>query len=423
MYIEDAIKEKKEVTLRGWVSELRDLKKVKFIILRDKSGVLQITIKDKPELEKRFEELTKESYIEVKGKIEESKIAKLGAEMFPSEIKIISKSEQPVPIDISGKIETSLDKRLDWRFLDLRKKEVSAIFSIQSEITHLFREFFRSKGFIEVWPPSIISEATEGGTELFKVDYFGKKAFLAQSPQLYKQLLVLSNLDKVFSITPVWRAELHDTSKHLNEIRQMDIEMANANDETVMKFLEDFIKYLFRELKTKCSKELETLGRDLENPKVVYLTYNEVIKVLNENGLKINYGEDISSDAEKKLSEIYGKNTMIFIKKWPTELKPFYIIPDENNPKLSRGFDMDMGGIEISSGGQRVHKPEILIERIKKSDLNPKDFEFYINSFKYGAPPHAGWSIGLERLTMVVCGLKNIREACLFPRDRNRLTP
>jgi aspartyl-tRNA synthetase len=424
MNIKESLNQKGEIKLRGWAQELRDLKKIKFIVLRDGSGEIQVILKDSSEkLNKVFSELTKESYIEVTGKLTDSKQAKLGKELVPSDICIISKSEQPLPIDISGKIETSLDKRLDWRFLDLRRREISSIFKIESEICRLFREFFTQKGFVEVWTPGIIAAASEGGTELFKVNYLGRDAYLAQSPQLYKQLLTMCNLEKVFLITPVWRAEPHNTTKHLNEIRQMDIEMANADDETVMKLLKEVVEHIIKGVKENCKEELGALNRELKMPKTVMLTYHEAIANLQKAGVAIKDGDDISSEAEKKLAELYGPENMIFLSKWPTKLKPFYIMPEEKSPKLSRGFDMDMGGIELTSGGQRIHIPELLTKRIKECGLNPKDFEFYINSFKYGAPPHAGWSIGLERITMIVCGLNNVREACLFPRDSVRLTP
>ncbi len=415
---------KKEVVVAGWVEEFRDLKKIKFIILRDLSGTLQITLpksKVKPEI---FDiDLTKESVIVVQGTMVDSKEARGGKELIPEKIEILSNAETPLPIDISGKIETDLSKRLDWRFLDLRKPNIAAIFKIESEICKLFREFLRKKGFTEVWPPGIIAAASEGGTELFKVDYLGKKAYLAQSPQLYKQLLTLGNLERIFSITPVWRAEPHDTSKHLNEIRQMDVEMAFSDDKDAMKLLEEVIIYIIKGIKENCKDELKLINRKLSIPKVKRLTYKEAIETLQKNNFEISYGDDISRDAEKKLAQIFGEEVLIFIYDWPTSEKPFYIMPYEKNEKICKGFDMDYRGLELASGGQRIHIPSILTKRIKECKLNPKDFEFYISSFKYGSPPHAGWSIGLERLTMTICGLNNIREACLFPRDRERLTP
>ncbi len=419
--IRDAFKSK-EVSIAGWVEEFRDLNKIKFIILRDFSGTIQITLPKSKVDSKIFNiTLTKESVVSIKGTMIESKQARGGKELIPKEIEIISEAESPLPIDISGKIETDLSKRLDWRFLDLRNPKIAAIFRIQSEICKLFREFFIKKDFTEIWPPGIISMASEGGTELFPVIYFNKSAYLAQSPQIYKQLLTLSKLERVFSINPVWRAEPHDTSKHINEVRQMDIEIAFADEKKAMKLLEEVIIYIIKNIKNNCKEELKFLNRDLKIPSVEKLRYEEIIKRLKKNNFKIEYGDDISSDAEKKISEIFGDDVLIFIDEWPIQEKPFYIMPKDSN--ISKGFDLEYGGRELASGGQRIHDPVLLKKRIKECGLDPSNFEFYINSFKYGSPPHSGWSIGLERLTMAICGLNNIREACLFPRDRERLNP
>ncbi len=416
--------EKDYVTVAGWVQNFRNLNKIKFIILRDREGTLQVTLPKGKVPDEIFNiDLPEESVIKVKGKMVPSKVARGGKELIPDEIEVISIAQQPLPIDISGKIQTDLSKRLDWRSLDLRTKKEEAIFRIQSNICKFFREFFRSKGFVEIWTPEIIAAAAEGGTELFPVQYFEKKAYLAQSPQLYKQLLTLTNLERVFSITPIFRAEKHNTTKHLNESRQMDIEAAFMDDQEVIGLLTDAVKYIVKRIKEENKEELEVLNRDLKVPEVIKITYSEAVSTLKEKGVNIKDGEDLSSECEKKLAEIYGKDNLIVIHSWPTKLKPFYIMPREDNPSISRGFDVDYGGIELASGGQRIHIPELLTKRIKEQGLNPENFKFYIDAFKYGAPYHSGWSIGLERLTMIICGLDNIREACLFPRDRERLTP
>ncbi len=416
--------EKDYVTVAGWVQNFRNLNKIKFIILRDREGTLQVTLPKGKVPDEIFNiDLPEESVIKVKGKMVPSKVARGGKELIPDEIEVISIAQQPLPIDISGKIQTDLSKRLDWRSLDLRTKKEEAIFRIQSNICKSFRDFFRSKGFVEIWTPEIIAAAAEGGTELFPVQYFEKKAYLAQSPQLYKQLLTLTNLERVFSITPIFRAEKHNTTKHLNESRQMDMEAAFMDDQEVIDLLTDAVKYIVKRIKEENKEELEVLNRDLKVPEVIKITYSEAVSTLKEKGVNIKDGEDLSSECEKKLAEIYGKDNLIVIHSWPTKLKPFYIMPREDNPSISRGFDVDYGGIELASGGQRIHIPELLTKRIKEQGLNPENFKFYIDAFKYGAPYHSGWSIGLERLTMIICGLDNIREACLFPRDRERLTP
>lgn len=411
---------KKEVVVAGWVQDFRPLAKIKFIILRDSSGTLQITI---PKANKLFDiEITKESVIIASGKMVPNKEARGGKELIPDKIEILSKAEQPVPIDISGKIKTDLSKRLDWRVIDLRRPEAKAVFKIQSDISKYFREYFIEKGYIEIWTPGIIVAASEGGTELFPVDYMDKKAFLAQSPQLYKQIAVVGGLEKVFMIVPVWRAEPHDTYKHLNESRQMDIEISFANQKDATSILADLMKYIVKNVKKNNSNELKLIGRDLQDLKVKNTTYSEAVEALKKKGLNIKFGDDISTEGEKMLSKMYGEETLIITHDWPSKLKPFYIMPKQGT-ELSEGFDAVYNSIELVSGGQRVHLPDILIKQLEERKLNPKDFKFYIDTFRYGAMPHSGWSIGLERLTMTICGLSNIRDATLFPRDRERLTP
>ena len=232
--------------------------------------------------------------------------------------------------------------------------------------------------------------------------------------------MLACSIERVFTITPVWRAEKHNTTRHLNESRQMDIEIAFADQEIVMKQLEKAVKYIIKNLIKTCEKELKYLKLNLKIPRAKYISYTDTIKLLKKNKIEIIEGEDLSPEAERKLSELYT-DTIIFVHSWPINLKPFYIMPLDNS--TSAGFDAIYQGVEISSGGQRIHIPEILVERIKAKGLDHKNFQSYIDSFRYGAPPHAGWSIGLERFTQALLNLNNIREACLFPRDRDRLTP
>ena len=328
-----------------------------------------------------------------------------------------------MPIDVSDFSKTDLPKRLDYRFLDFHRKKVQAIFKIQDTVARVFREHFKKKEFVEMQPPCIIGAASEGGTDLFEVKYFEKKGFLAQSPQLYKQMLACS-MEKTVMITPIWRAEKHNTVRHINEIRQMDIEAAFHGQMEIMKHVEDVVKEIVSVVLKENSEELELLEVKLKVPKVKYMHYDETIKVLSKNGVKIKHGDDLSPEAEKKLWEIYP-DTLVFVHSWPLKMKPFYIMPtgEDSEAKTSEGFDALYGGIEISSGGQRIHLPELLIARLRANGLNPKDFKSYVDSFRYGAPPHSGWSIGLERLTGALTGQENIREVTMFPRDRDRLTP
>ena len=413
------VSNKKEVFLQGWIHDIRELPKAKFLLLRDITGVIQCVLKQDA---KGFnEKLSLESVVSIQGKVKEAKLTSdeltvNTLEIDVSSIEMLNLAEV-LPIHVFEKdknITTDLSVRLDNRSLDLRKKRVMGIFKIQSEISTSFREFFKKNKFIEIQCPSIIASASEGGTELFPVQYFEKKAFLAQSPQLYKQLAAIS-LEKVFTITPVWRAEKHNTSRHLNESRQMDIEVAFNDDFNVMKYLEECVQFIVNNVIKNCSHELKVLNLKLKIPKSKYLSYEEAIKLC-----KIKYNDDFNAEDEKKLCEMYP-DSIIFTHSWPSSIKPFYILPKDK--KLSKGFDALYGGIEISSGGQRVHIPEILIKQLKDKGLNPKNFEFYVNSFRNGSPEHSGWSIGLERFTMALLKLDNIREACLFPRDRDRIAP
>jgi aspartyl-tRNA synthetase len=422
MYVKDVFGRKTaEAEVAGWVDSIRELGKIRFLVLRDITGVIQVTApkgKVKDDVFDSIKELSRESVIYVKGEVKEAKQAPGGKEIIPGKIILINKAED-IPIDISALSNTELPKRLDYRFLDFHRKKVQAIFKIQSVISNSFREHFFKKEYLEMQPPCIISAASEGGTELFPVQYFEQKAFLAQSPQLYKQMVACS-MEKTFMITPVWRAEKHNTPRHINEIRQMDIEVAFKNQTEIMKELEEVVQFIVKRVLETCKDELETIGaKDLKVPKGVYLAYEEAIKKV---GGKI--GEDFTPEQERQLCAMY-KGDVVFTHSWPSSIKPFYIMPKggDADAKTSEGFDALYLGVEISSGGQRIHLPELLIKRLKAKKLNPANFKGYIDSFRYGAPFHSGWSIGLERLTQQICGLDNIKEATMFPRDRDRLTP
>lgn len=415
------IKSGENVLLKGWVYELRDLAKLKFFLLRDSSGMIQCVVKDKKSMEK-FSELTLESVVEVKGQVKKADVkaefARKDAEIEVSDFEIISKAEA-LPIHVNEKATTTeFSTRLDYRFLDIRKPKVQAIFKVEATIMQAFREFMIGEEVMEAVFPSIISASSEGGTELYKLKYFEKDAYLSQSCQLYKQMLACS-IEKVFTLFTVWRAEKHNTLRHLNESRQLDFEMAFADEFIVMDVLAKCLQYIAKKILEKNKDELKLLKVDLKIPKTKYMTFAEVSDLMKKN--KIEMGkDDLSPEAEKKLGELYP-DTIVLVHDWPLSGKPFYIMPKNKN--LSAGFDAIYKGMEIVSGGQRVHIPELLVERLKAKGLNPKNFTSYIDSFKYGAPPHAGWGMGLERLTMLMLGIENIREVVLFPRDRTRLTP
>jgi len=416
----------KEVILAGWCFDVRSLGGISFILLRDKGGLAQVTAhKDKVsnDILKICEKLHQEDVIAIKGKVVKSAKTKSSVEVIPSEIEIINKSQTPLPLDPREVTKANLDTQLDWRFLYFRTKEAKAIFKIQTTILKAFRNFFLDRGYMELQPPVIISSASEGGAELFTLPYFEKQAFLAQSPQLYKQMGAIS-FEKVFMVVPVFRAEKFDQPTHLNEIRQMDIEHAFATDEDVMKILEEVFVHILKQVKNECNEELELLKRELKIPKLPLkrITYTDAIEMLKKNGEKIEWGEDFSKTQEKVLTKFVGEHTF-FVKDWPAAIKAFYAFPHEDNPKICRAFDLIYDGVEVCSGTQRIHIPELLTRQLKTKGLNPDNFKYYIDAFRFGSPIHSGWSIGLERLSMEITGRSNIKEVTMFPRDRNRITP
>jgi len=411
----------KKVTIAGWLYDDRALGKLRFLIVRDISGEIQVTGFKGETSDKVFESMGKvsrESVVVISGKVKKSDKAPGGREINPESFEVIAVAEQPLPIDVTDFSKTELPKRLDYRFLDLHRRKTQAIFKVESTIMQAYVEFMTKEGAIGAQFPSIISTSSEGGTELFSAQYFEKKAFLSQSCQLYKQMLACS-IEKVFTIFTVWRAEKHNTVRHLNESRQLDFEMAFADEFVVMDVLARCVQYIIKRIIEQNKKELDLLEVKLKAPEVKYLTFDEVSKIMKKNKVAMDK-HDMSGEAERKLEELYP-DIIVFVHDWPIEGKPFYIMPKGKG--LSGGFDAIYKGIEISSGGQRVHIPDVLIERLKSKGLNPKDFKAYVDSFRFGAPPHAGWGMGLERLTMQILGLQNIREVTLFPRDRDRLTP
>jgi nondiscriminating aspartyl-tRNA synthetase len=410
------------LTIAGWVKRTRVLRNISFVILRDVSGEIQVTVKDEG-LRKAVEDLGREDVIKVIGRTVSSQVANTGVEFIPDSIEVVNKAKQPLPFDLFGQVKAELDTRLNYRFMDFRTEHTSAIFKIQNVLLTAFRGFLTDRGYLEFQPPCVIASASEGGADLFMLPYFEKQAYLAQSPQLYKQMCAIS-FEKVYTVTPIWRAEKFNTPTHLNEVRQMDIEQAFADDETVMKVLEEILVHMLKAVKENCSDELALLGREITVPELPFrrITYTEAIEMLQDAGEEIAWGDDFSKPQERKLTELVGKEAF-FLKDWPSVQKAFYAMPYEENPDVVHAFDCIYSGIEISSGTMRIHLPELLKEQLRKKGLNPDNFTHYIESFAYGAPPHAGWSIGLERLTMTVTGMTNIRECSMFPRDRDRLVP
>ena len=415
-----------EVVVCGWVQDIRILGNISFIIIRDREGIAQITLLKKEIGENEYKKLislNRESVICVKGNLKRSSQSKLGFEVLPVKIDILNVSAAPLPMGVIDRVSTDIETRLNSRFIDLRRPEVFSLFRIEASLSKSIRNTLENEGFIEIHTPKIIATATEGGTNLFKVKYFENDAYLVQSPQLYKQMMMAAGFDRVYEIAPAFRAEEHNTNRHLNEFVSIDIEMSFSDDNDAMNMLELVIYNAIDFIRKNNRKDLETINVNVELPERPFprYTYDELLDYVNSKGINMKFGDDFSAEALSIIGEKY--RNFYFITKWPMETRAFYVKPFDDDPKYGRAFDLQFGEREITSGAQRNHIYESLRNNIIKKGLDPQDFKFYLDSFKYGMPPHAGWAIGLERLTMILTNSKNIREVTLFPRDRRRIIP
>jgi len=415
----------KEVVIFGWVLDIRDLGGLRFIILQDREGDVQITIprkKASAEVVKKAEALQRQYSVGVKGTVQKTKMTPRGVEILPNEIKVLGVAQHPLPLDVTGRTPSDIDVRLDARVLDLSRQENRAIFRVQHVALEATRRFLSKSGFIEVHTPRIIASATEGGAALFPVNYYDKQAYLAQSPQLYKEQLVI-DFEKVFEIGHFFRAEESHTRMHTSEFMSIDIEQAFATDNDVMEVLEGLMHYICEAVNDRCQKELKILKHTVEVPETPFkrFTYDQMVNELKKKRAEVTWGEDIPTTALRLLGKLHPY--FYFITDWPKTARSFYIKTREDNPELTEGFDLMWRSLELTSGGSRVDSKDVLVERLKEKGLNPDSFRFHLQAFDYGMPPHAGWATGLARLTMVLTGKQNIREVTLFPRDRFRLTP
>ncbi|HKR57956.1 MAG TPA: aspartate--tRNA(Asn) ligase [Candidatus Nitrosopolaris sp.] len=410
------------VSVAGWIEDIRDIGKVAFLTVRDVHGAAQVLLSG--DILKLAKNTPRQSVIVVSGFLQPGKSTDFPLEIKAEKINILSKASHPLPIDPTGRVKSGLDKRLDFRALDLRNPRTSSIFLLRSAVLDNIRTTLRSEGFIEVTTPKLIGSASEGGANLFGLDYFNKQAYLAQSPQLYKEQLVLA-LDRVFEVAPYFRAEKSHTVRHLAEFVSVDIEAAFVNYEGAMDVAEDVIKNAFDIDKLR-SKSLGRLINDkieTARPKfpIDRLTYEQCVEELAKAGEKIEFGQDLSDASLRKLGEKH--EGFYFIKDWPLKLKPFYIHEKGGDQKLSQSFDLQYGYLELISGGQRQHDPLKLRQRLLEQGLDPAGFDSHLRVFEYGMPPHSGWGLGFDRLMMAMTSSDNIRETVLYPRDTERIIP
>ncbi len=425
-----------KATLSGWVNVRRDHGKIIFIDLRDRTGIIQVVFvpnKKNPDFQKLAETLRSEYTVEITGMINErpknminKKIPTGKVELLAEEL-IILNSAQPLPIDLGAEnLDMNLETLLDLRPLTLKHAKVRAIFKVQAEIVKSFHLFFSQNGFIEIQAPKIVAEATEGGSEVFPIEYFESKAYLAQSPQFYKQIMA-GVFERVFTIGNVYRAEPHDTTRHLNEYTSLDMEMGFIKDHTdLMKLENEWLEYLAEYLKNTCAAEFELLGAKIPQTEkdIPAIAFLEAKKIAREISGKKTDDLDLEPEEERILSEYAAKelgSEFLFVTHYPAKKRPWYTMPDDKDPQYTKSFDLLFRGVEITTGGQRINNYDQLAQSIKSRGINPDNFKFYLMAFQYGMPPEGGLAIGLERLTAKLLGLANVKEATLFPRDMKRI--
>ena len=421
-YIEDIMLNMKgqEVILGGWVEDLRKMGKMTFLTLRDATAIIQIILTD--DVMKSSGDITRQSVVRVTGKIQDTKARDFECELKASEISVLAKAVHPLPIDPIGRLESHIDNRLNSRALDMRNQKTASIFKIRHHVLVSLRKTFLEQKFTEITTPKIIGSASEGGANLFSLDYFGKQAYLAQSPQLYKEQMTIG-LERVFEIASFYRAEKSHTGRHLSEFTSVDMEAAFMDYNDVMNVLEDLVLNTFKDVSENCKTEQEIIGNKVIMPNKPFekITYSEALEELNRKDAKLEFGDDLLDSHLRVIGE--NHSGFYFLTDWPIKLKPFYIMENQDKPEISESFDLQFGYLELSSGGTRLHNPEKIKMRLSEQDLDPTKFSEHLQAFDWGMPPHAGWGLGLERLLTVIIGIDNVREVILYPRDPERLKP
>jgi aspartyl-tRNA synthetase len=419
------------VTIRGWVQAIRDQKSVQFVIVRDETGLAQVVLpKGEPpsELNERVSALTAESAVTIAGTVTADERVKLGGlELKLEELAVDSPAEPEVPIAP----DSALDKRIDWRYLDLRRPDRRLIFEVQTTAEHAMRDHWREQGFIELHTPKLMGSASESGAELFKVDYFDRVAYLAQSPQFYKQMAMAAGFGKVFEVGPVFRANPSFTSRHDTEFTSVDVEIAWIDShEDVMAFEERWLAHVLATVKETHGEQIEaTFETELIVPTVPFprVTLERAKELLREHGHEApGAGHDLDPPSERALStivkELHG-HELTFVTDYPTTVRPFYHMRHPEDQTLTKSFDLLWRGIELTTGAQREHRYEQLLAQAEDKGVDVGPIQYYLDFFRYGAPPHGGFGFGLTRLLMQLLGQENVREVTFLYRGPHRLTP
>ncbi|MDZ7794321.1 MAG: aspartate--tRNA(Asn) ligase [Spirochaetia bacterium] len=408
------------ITCAGWVHRIRSLGKVTFLLLRDRTGIIQTVWDEAPDV-------TLESVVRIQGSITGNQKAPGGIELQADSLEVLAPAAADLPIAVNqDSDQLSLDALLDHRMLSLRSPKIRSIFYLQSAILGYFGEYMRSREFTEIKSSKLIGSGSEGGTGLFEVEYFDRKVYLAQSPQLYKQAMVANGMEQVFEIGAAYRAEKHDTPRHLNEYVSLDIEMGFIeSDQELMDLEVDILGYIFDRIREHHSDILETFHTDLpssvEMQATPRISHDEAKRILSERLGKRVF--ELNPEGERELCDWAKEQSgveALFVHSFPRKKRPFYTYPDG---RKTMSFDLLFRGLEITSGGRRIHEYDMLVESIKRHGMEPEQLSDYLQVFRYGCPPHGGFAIGLERITQKILGLNSVKEASLFPRDRKRVKP
>jgi nondiscriminating aspartyl-tRNA synthetase len=423
-----------EVRVAGHLQDYRALGGVAFALLRDRGGLLQVTLKkgeSDPAIFALFASLPRESVVEVEGSVAANPRARVGAEVLPRQARLLNASAAPLPLGVADRVGVELDTRFNHRVLDLRKPENQQVMELRAETLKAFRATFGKMGFLEVETPKILRQGAEGGATLFRLDYFGEPAYLAQSPQLYKQMLMATELERVFEIAPAFRAEPSDTNRHLTEFTSIDAEMAYVEEpEELIATVEELVSGTLTELRRGLQERKHPLAEDVPTPARPFprLPFHEAAQWLGRPPGGPGAEADLSPEDERQLGDLMQEKRgaeLYFLTEFPTSLKrgTFYARRQDAHPERTYYFDLEFRGQEMLSGGLREHRLQRLEEQIQQAGLDPGRFGAYLEAFRYGMPPHGGFALGLDRWVGRLSHLTNVREARLFPRDRYRLEP
>jgi len=423
------------VKIQGWLQTLRDQKKMQFLIIRDRTGLVQVAHwkQGNPELAELIGGLTTESAVTLTGKVVDNPIVKLnGLEIQLESLKIENLAASPLPFEPFGDTLPVQDYRLDWRFMDLRRPENLLIFNVQTTVEMAMREYWLKHNFMEIHTPKLMGSPSESGAELFEVPYFERKAYLAQSPQFYKQMAMAAGFERVFEIGPVFRADPSFTSRHMTEFTGVDMEMSWIDSEDdVMSFMERWLQYVYQSVKDKHGDAIrEILNHEIVVPTVPFprIPMRRALEILKGEGYvpPADKKGDIDPAGERLLAKYVKDNfdhDFVYLTEWPIGVRPFYHMRKADDPTLTCSFDLIANGLEITTGAQREHRYDVLASQALEKGLHLDLIQFYLDFFRYGCPPHGGFGLGLSRLLMVLLGITNIREAVYLFRGPTRLNP